>query len=126
VASGLHATKYVPHQQTQCDENPLLAVNVDSPFTFDFSCNAISSIPPTSALFRLFDVTGNSVGNLPDSLFEARSLRDVGDWAFDSQCSNSMLKMLFCNFPSPLRRIASHRSGFQRCSAQQSFLSGFE
>jgi hypothetical protein len=48
-------------------------VNVESPFTFDFSCNRLSSIPPISAFFRLFDVTGNSVANLPDSLFEVRS-----------------------------------------------------
>jgi Leucine-rich repeat (LRR) protein len=51
----------------------LFAVNVKSSFIFDFSCNALSSIPPISAFLRLFDVTGNSIGNLPDSLFEACS-----------------------------------------------------
>jgi Leucine-rich repeat (LRR) protein len=48
----------------------LLTTNVNNPLTFDFSYNALINIPPISPFFRLFDVTENSVWNLPDSAFE--------------------------------------------------------
>jgi Leucine-rich repeat (LRR) protein len=53
---------------------PFLAMNVDGPFTFNLSCNTISSIPPVSAFFRLFDVTGTRSGISPiHSLKHARA-----------------------------------------------------
>jgi serine/threonine protein phosphatase PrpC len=52
---------------------PALNTNVYAPFVFDFSYNKITTIPPFSALLRLFDVTGNAITNFPDSLLDARS-----------------------------------------------------
>lgn len=52
---------------------PGFAVNVYTPFIFDFSCNAITNIPEMSAYWQLFDIAGNSVSALPDSIFQGRS-----------------------------------------------------
>jgi serine/threonine protein phosphatase PrpC/Leucine-rich repeat (LRR) protein len=73
---------------------PLFEGSIVAPFLFDLSCNALTELPPVSALFRMFDASENQLTKVRDEYFENRSRLALSCNPIDEVLSGSALSCI--------------------------------